>query len=415
MLSDKERPLSVSQLNQILRELVETAMGQIWIEGEISNCKIHYSGHMYLVLKDARSQVRAVMFKSNVGKLRFRPEDGQSVLVRGRLSVYEPRGEYQITLDRMEPTGLGSLQMAFLQLKEQLEKEGLFDPAIKRPIPGLPRRVGVVTSPVGAAIRDFLNVARRRFSNIDVVISPASVQGDAAPGEIVEAIRALNALGGVDVIVVTRGGGSIEDLWAFNMEQVARAIRGSEVPVISAVGHEVDFTISDFVADLRAPTPSAAAEILVKNKETELYRIMSLVTRLARSIRGLMGQWRTRVQAEVRALPDLLRWIRDTGQKVDDLAGRAVRRIHTDLHLTRQRLESSAGRLSALNPLATLNRGYAVVTAPPGRKPVTDASRLKAGDLVNVFFRKGAASCRVVETRAQLSLFAEPENPEDPE
>ncbi len=408
VLSEKDRPLSVSQLNQILRELLETTVGQVWIEAELSNCKVHYSGHMYLSLKDEKAQVRAVMFKPNVMRLRFEPEDGQSVLVRGRVSVYEPRGEYQVVIDRMEPTGLGSLQLAFLQLKEKLEKEGLFDPAHKRPIPALPKRVGVVTSPVGAAIRDFLNVARRRFSNIDIVISPAAVQGEGAPQEIVAALETLTQLPDLDAIVVTRGGGSIEDLWAFNSEAVARAIRTSRVPVISAVGHEVDFTIADFVADLRAPTPSAAAELLIRSKETEIYRLSSLTGRLDRAMRRVIQEGRSRVQTEVRAFPDMLRWIQDARQRVDDLGGRIVRRMEADLERAGRRLDSAASRLATLNPLATLGRGYALVTRPPGKRTVTDASRLSPGDRVHVLFRKGSAECGVLSVNAERSLFAEP-------
>jgi len=368
---------------------------------------------MYLSLKDEKAQVRAVMFKPSVMRLPFEPEDGQSVLVRGRVSVYEPRGEYQIIIDRMEPTGVGSLQMAFLQLKEKLGKEGLFDEAVKRAIPALPRRVGVVTSPVGAAIRDFLNVARRRFSNINILVSPAAVQGEAAPREVVAAIAALNQVADLDVIVVTRGGGSIEDLWAFNSEEVARAIRGSRVPVISAVGHEVDFTIADFVADLRAATPSAAAELLVKSKETELYRIASLTTRLERVMRSVIQEGRARVQAEIRALPDMLRWVQDARQRVDELAGRAMRRVETDLERAGRRLESAAARLSTLNPLATLGRGYALVTRPPGKKTVTDASRLSPGDRIHVRFRRGSADCDVFSIQAESTLFDDTDRDED--
>jgi exodeoxyribonuclease VII large subunit len=364
---------------------------------------------MYLSLKDEKCQIRAVMFRPSAKTLRFEPEDGQKVIVRGRVSVYEPRGDYQLILDHMEPAGIGALQLAFLKLREKLEKEGLFASERKRPVPALPRRIGVVTSPAGAAVRDFLNVVKRRFSNMDILISPASVQGDSAAPEIVAAIEALNEPGRVDVIVVTRGGGSIEDLWAFNTEAVARAIAGSAIPVISAVGHEVDFTIADFVADLRAPTPSAAAEIIVKSKENQSYLISTLGLRLERAIRSLLSDKRARVASEMRVLPDPVRVIRELGQRLDDLANRITMQTRSILELTRKRVENPAGRLAVLNPLAILARGYSITTVIPGTKMLTDASRVSAGDRIATRLKNGTVHSEVIRTYPQESLFDDEE------
>src|SRR3990170_2982525 len=259
--------LTVSEITALIKTTLEGSFPDIWIEGEICNFRVPSSGHLYFTLKDNSSQIRAVLFRSAGRALRFVPKDGLHGLCRGRITVYEYRGEYQIIIDYMEPKGLGALLMAFEQLKERLAKEGLFDEVRKRPIPVFPGKIGIVTSPTGAAIRDILKVIDRRFANVKIVIAPAAVQGERAAPEIVEAIGELNKIDGIDVIIVTRGGGGIEDLWPFNEEIVARAIYQSRIPVISAVGHEIDYTIADFVADLRAPTPSAAAELVVKNKE----------------------------------------------------------------------------------------------------------------------------------------------------
>ncbi|HET6277199.1 MAG TPA: exodeoxyribonuclease VII large subunit, partial [Candidatus Polarisedimenticolia bacterium] len=281
--------LTVSELNAMVGSLLEEALPEIWVEGEISNLRRYPSGHTYFTLKDDAAQVAAVLFRGSSLGLRFRPEDGQKVLVRGRVGLYEPRGSFQIIVDRLEPAGLGALQAALEQLKERLGAEGLFTAGRKRPLPLLPRRIGVVTSSRGAAIRDFLRVLERRFANLDVVVAAARVQGEGSAEEVVAAIRDLNQLGGVDVIVVTRGGGSLEDLWTFNEEIVARAIAASGVPVISAIGHEIDVTISDLVADLRAPTPSAAAEMVVRSKQELADRTTALRARLAASMRLRIG------------------------------------------------------------------------------------------------------------------------------
>ncbi|MBI3263779.1 MAG: exodeoxyribonuclease VII large subunit, partial [Acidobacteria bacterium] len=263
----ERRIYTVSELAAGLRELLETTYPEIWVEGEISNCRIWHTGHLYFTLKDEGAQLKAVMFRTPLRLLRFKPDDGLRVVARGRLTVYEPKGEYQVVCEHMEPHGLGALQLAFEQLKKRLQVEGLFEAARKRTLPVLPRKIGIVTSLEGAAIRDIIHVLARRYPNAHLVIRPSRVQGEDAAADIATALRAIAKIPGVDVIIVGRGGGSIEDLWAFNEERVARAIARSPVPVVSAVGHETDVTIADFVADVRAPTPSAAAEIVVARKD----------------------------------------------------------------------------------------------------------------------------------------------------
>jgi exodeoxyribonuclease VII large subunit len=280
------RVLSVTELTVQLRDLLETTFVEVWVEGELSNCRLWNTGHMYFTLKDASAQMHAVIFRSALRSLKFKPADGLRVVARGRISVYEPKGEYQLVCEHMEPQGLGALQLAFDQLKKRLQGEGLFDAARKRPLPALPRKIGIVTSLDGAAIRDIIKVLRRRYVNAHLVIRPARVQGEGAAPEIARGLRALGRVAGVDVIIVGRGGGSIEDLWAFNEEIVARAIAGSPVPVISAVGHESDVSIADFVADLRAPTPSAAAELVVAAKDEFCSRIDRLHDRLGGAARA---------------------------------------------------------------------------------------------------------------------------------
>src|SRR5687767_269249 len=282
--------LSVSDLTANIRGVLENAYSDVWVEAEISNCRLWNTGHLYFTLKDPGAQIKAVMFKSDVRSLKFKPEDGLHVIVRGRLSVYEPKGEYQIVCERMEPHGLGALQLAFDQLKRRLQAEGLFDGARKRPLPSLPRKIGIVTSLDGAAIRDIIKVLGRRYPNAHLVIRPTRVQGEGAAADIARALKDIVKVAGIDVVIVGRGGGSIEDLWAFNEEAVARAIVAAPVPIISAVGHEIDVTIADFAADVRAPTPSAAAEIVVARKEDFCSHIERLSDRLAGAVRGSVAR-----------------------------------------------------------------------------------------------------------------------------
>src|SRR5437870_6257108 len=280
------RVLTVTELTVRIRDLVETEFFEIWVEGELSNCRLWNTGHLYFTLKDSASQIRGVIFRSALRYLKFKPADGLRVVARGRVSVYEPKGEYQLVCEHLEPQGLGALQLAFDQLKKRLQEEGLFDASRKRPLPALPRKIGIVTSLDGAAIRDIIKVLRRRYANAHLVVCPARVQGEDAAPDVARALRQIARVPGVDVIIVGRGGGSIEDLWAFNEEIVARAIARSPVPVVSAVGHETDVTIADFVADVRAPTPSAAAELVVARKDEFCGRIDRLQDRLRSAARG---------------------------------------------------------------------------------------------------------------------------------
>ena len=350
------RIFTVTELTTLVRGQLEAAFPDIWVEGEISNLRIPPSGHFYFSLKDQKSQVRAVMFRAGGRRLKFLPADGQAILARGRLTVYEPRGEYQLIVDYLEPVGLGALQAAFEQLKERLAAEGLFDPSRKRPLPLLPRCIGIVTSPTGAAIRDMLTVLARRFANVQVLINPVSVQGDEAAAQIAAAIDELNAIGGVDVMIVGRGGGSLEDLWAFNEEIVARAISRSTIPIISAVGHETDVTISDFVADLRAPTPSAAAELVVQTKAELVGQVGQLCRQLGRAVQLQIARWRDGVREERRALLDPKRTIEAALLRIDDLDDRLRVELRRMTRVRRERSEAVVQRFRACAPLRLIRQ-----------------------------------------------------------
>jgi exodeoxyribonuclease VII large subunit len=444
---EERRILTVSELNLLTQEMLEDAFSCVWVEGEISNLRRYPSGHTYFTLKDADAQVAAVLFRGASQSLPFRPEDGLKILARGTISLYVPRGTFQIIVDAMEPAGLGALQLAFEQLKARLLEEGLFDASRKRPLPVLPRRIGIVSSPAGAALRDILKVLSRRFANVEVVIAPSRVQGDGASAEIVEAIRSLNRLGGIDVIILARGGGSLEDLWPFNEERVARAIAASEIPVISGIGHEVDVTIADLVADLRAPTPSAAAEMVVRSKQDLLERIGALRSRLLSAARLLVARGRQDLDATGaaragRAVADLLR---DRTLELDDLterlraglerrttgarhrlallgermtparlAERLLRRsaasqglarlLRTSIAARMQRARNQASgyaeRLQALSPLAVLSRGYAVCRLEPDGTILKDSAAVRTGDAVRVLLHRGSLGCAVTEVSA---------------
>jgi exodeoxyribonuclease VII large subunit len=345
--------LTVSDVNERIKIVLEDTFFDIWVEGEISNLRTPSSGHTYLTLKDEHSQLRAVLFKMQRRYLRFDPKDGMLVTARGRISLYEPRGEYQLVIDYMEPKGVGALQLAFEQLKARLAEAGLFDLARKRPLPMLPRAIGVVTSPTGAVLRDMLQILRRRFANLPVCLYPVRVQGDGAAEEIAQGIAALNQHPGVDVIIVARGGGSLEDLWAFNEETVARAIHASEIPVISAIGHEIDYTIADFVADVRAPTPSAAAELVVRQK-AELYAELQVaVQRLERTMHHRLAVLRGRLDAsqQRRVLKDPWAPMRTLEQRLDELGARFVRALRARVRLSQEGLERCEAAITHLSPL----------------------------------------------------------------
>ncbi len=395
------RVYSVSELTAELKVLIEDTFTGVWVEGEISNFKHHTSGHMYFTLKDDRGQLRAVMFRGTNRGLQFRPEDGLAVIVFGNVTIYEPRGEYQIYVEYMEPKGLGALQLAFEQLKTRLEAEGLFDPARKRSIPLLPEKIGVVTSPSGAAIRDILQIIHRRFANVEILICPVRVQGEGAAGEIVEGIEVLNKRGDLDVIVVARGGGSIEDLWAFNEEEVARAIYASQTPVISAVGHETDVTIADFVADVRAPTPSAAAELVISRKAELSQRVDDLMSRFVSHVRNRTERSRQRLQALERHLRLLnpLERVKRQRERLRDGVAALQSCVGYRLALLRGELRTAAGKLDSLSPLAILARGYSVCRRLPDLSVITRAASVADGGQVEVLLAEGGLVCRVEERR----------------
>ena len=434
----------VRELVSQVRELVEQKYGDVWVEGEISNFRPAPSGHIYFTLKDADAQLPIVLFRRQAMLLRFRPEDGLHVLVRGRVSVYEQRGQMQLVAETMEPVGAGSLQLAFEQLKERLKAEGLFDADRKKPLPAFPRTVGIVTSPTGAVVRDFLNIVARRHSGLNVLLAPVSVQGDQAAAEIESAIAHLNESGLVDLIVLARGGGSLEDLAAFNSERVARGIASSRLPVVSAIGHETDFTIADFVADLRAPTPSAAAELITEAQHRIAEYLATLDHRLTRAARFQLLQARQHLSRLPvgRAEARMANLLHRKAQRLDDLTARlesafasALRRrqelvaaraaavlrhdprqalatarsrlqaLHNHLHrgidhllhANAATLSSLDARLHSLSPLAVLDRGYALVLNANG-SVVRSAAQLNPGDPLTTRLADGAFTSRVETT-----------------
>jgi exodeoxyribonuclease VII large subunit len=348
-------------LTGLLRTSIEEQFSDVYLEGEISNLRAPGSGHVYCTLKDKTSQIRAVLFRSSAVRLRFALQEGLQVIVRGRLTVYEPRGEYQIVLDTVEPKGIGALQLAFEQLKERLATEGLFDQGRKKLLPAFPRTVGIVTSPTGAAIRDILSVLQRRWPILHILIAPVQVQGGSAGHQIAEALAALNDLGSVDVIIVGRGGGSLEDLWSFNEEIVVRAIAASHVPVVSAVGHEIDVTLADFVADLRAPTPSAAAEAVVPVLVETVERLRELTLRTGQVMLRHCVFERQRLEAGIRGVTDVRFRLQEAAQRVDDVVDRLREMVQQLLTAGRQRVHDAQRDLSGLNPILSIMQGLATV------------------------------------------------------
>ncbi len=435
---------TVRDLVAAVRTHIEREYSDTWVEGEISNFRAHDSGHLYFTLKDENAQIRAVMFRSQARLLRFRPENGMQVVLRGRVTIYEDRGELQISAEYLEPKGAGALQIAFEQLKAKLEAEGLFEGGRKKPIPTLPRRIGIVTSPQAAALRDILNILQRRHHTASVLIFPAQVQGEAAPVEVSAGVRYFNKARNVDVIIVARGGGSAEDLAAFNDEALARAVVASEIPIISAVGHETDFTIVDFVADLRAPTPSAAAELVIRSRQEVEEQAEGLRERLVRAVRYhlLMGRQALTELAQHGAFGRMMDGINQRQQKLDDLLHRLeraerqmleqhrrrwevaaaavrhydVRRMlagirqeldarvaaivaatRTRLLQRRSRLDQLSGQLEALSPLAILERGYALVFDSSGRL-LKDSAQVRTGDEISARLAHGQITATVKKT-----------------
>lgn len=395
--------LTVSQLTNYLKNLLtgDPVLQEVWLRGEISNFRRPSSGHMYFTLKDDGAALRCVMFRNANRSLAFQPEDGMQVLAAGYIGVYERDGVYQLYVEHMEPDGVGALYAAFEQLKRRLEAEGLFAPELKKPLPPLPRRVGIVTSATGAALQDIIKVARRRFPRIELVLCPVPVQGEGAAQEIARGITLLDRHGQVDVIIAGRGGGSLEDLWAFNEEVVARAIHGAQRPVVSAVGHETDFTIADFVADVRAPTPTAAALMVVPD-EGELRRALGHgVTRLQQALRNRWLNERRRLE-RLLAGPAFQRpthRILVARQEVDDLARQSRQAIAALLERRRARLQTLVGRLEAMSPLAVLARGYSVTQRAADGKIIRRYDEVAVGDAVTVTLARGTLTCAVTDRR----------------
>ena len=431
---------TITELTRHIRDTLECAYPDVWVEGEISNLRIPSSGHCYFTLKDEGAQLRTVMFRMQARMLRFAPEDGQKVICRGRINVYEQRGDYQLIAEMLEPKGVGDLQLAFEQLKSKLAQEGLFDADRKRALPFLPARVAVITSPTGAAVHDIIRIMHRRFPNVAILVVPVKVQGDEAPAEIARALATVSRHGLADVIIVGRGGGSLEDLWAFNTEIVARAIIASEIPVVSAVGHETDMTIADCVADLRAPTPSAAAELVVREKRELVQLLAQYEQRLMQGVSQYLERTLVRIRSACSRLRRPARHIANLRLRLDDLHGRmtaAVPRLITYRHAAitsagrilaaqspagriaayrvrsaflgkqlaaglasvqqhkRSTLQSLISQLSALNPAAILARGYSMTRLLPSLEILRSSLDVQPGAAVRVTLGKGEVDCIV--------------------
>lgn len=436
--------LTVTELTTQIRLSLEREFLELWVQGEVSNLRAPSSGHLYFTLKDQRSQIRAVLFKPAAKRLRFALKDGLQVIVRGRISVYEVRGDYQIILEYLEPKGVGALQLAFEQLKEKLEHEGLFDSSRKRDLPFFPRKIGIVTSPSGAVIQDMLTIMKRRCPVLSVLIYPVAVQGDGAAEQIAEAIAVLGRKRDVEVIIVGRGGGSLEDLWCFNEEVVVRAIAKSRIPVVSAVGHEIDFTLADFAADYRAPTPSAAAEAVSPILNDLIEGVVSKWKYLVHQMQGKLTILRHRVQMSHQGIPDPILWVYRRSQQLDGLNNRlrvALRTQHAnartclltmnsaitlyspqariecawvlvpqllsrlkhamlrDVSLKKHVFQSRVAGLNTLNPLAILSRGYSVIESLPGGSIVKRAKDVRPGSRIRAKLSEGQLSCVVDEVR----------------
>jgi len=398
------RVLSVQELTRHIKTIFESdyLLANICVKGEISNFKSASSGHFYFTLKDELSSLKVVMFRSRSRAVPFRPENGMSVLVRGYVSVYERDGTYQLYADEIEPDGTGALYMAFEQMKERLKQEGLFDRKHKKNLPLLPRRIGIVTSLTGAAVRDMVKIIQRRWPGLEIILVPVLVQGEGAPLAIARGIQLLNKLGGIELIIVGRGGGSLEDLWAFNTEVVARCIFLSKIPVISAVGHETDVTISDFVADARAATPSAAAEMAVPDKrEMERY-VQTMVGRLNRAVEQKIKEGRRRLDyclaGRIFTRP-VEAFCSARQQSVDFLTSRLVQSMHSMIEREGSHLANLAARLNTLSPLATLARGYSICTTTDGKRVISDASEVHAGDKLDVRLHRGLLQCIVEDKK----------------
>jgi exodeoxyribonuclease VII large subunit len=394
--NEETRVFTVSEITQEIKAAIERSIPQIWLKGEVSNVKTSQAGHIYFNLKDRYAQLNAVIWKSTASRLRFQIENGQELLVNGRLEVYPPQGSYQLIVDQAQPRGVGDLQVAFEQMKEKLEKAGLFDEFHKQALPPLPMRIGVVTSPTGAAIRDILTVLERRFPAVEVLINPAQVQGHGASHQIANAIRQLNMMGGIDLLIVGRGGGSMEDLWAFNEEVLAWAIYESDIPIISAVGHETDFTIADLVADYRAPTPTAAAEIAVPDGAELLQRLKDFRGVFRRSLQHRLNEARLRLKScsESYALRQPVELVRQKQQRLDELIERLSLRMSERVTHARDEMHRLAGMLESLSPLKVMQRGYSVARKQDGIV-INKVEDIAPGELMETVLSKGRIQSRV--------------------
>ncbi|MDE2216587.1 MAG: exodeoxyribonuclease VII large subunit [Planctomycetota bacterium] len=396
---NRNKILTISELTRKIRGSLEQEFFNLWVVGEVSNLKKPTSGHMYLTLKDTDAQLQAVIFKSVANQVKFELKDGMEVLTFGSVTVYESRGQYQLIIESIEPKGIGALQLAFLQLKEKLEKEGLFDPVHKKPLPLLPKKIAVVTSITGAAIRDILNVINRRFARVEILIYPVKVQGEGAAQEIAQAIRDLNAISDIDVMIVGRGGGSLEDLWAFNEEVVARSIYASKIPIISAVGHEIDVTISDLVADKRALTPTEAGELVVPRYDQLEDSLVKIKARFIQYLYNKILLMKSRMQgiknsfSFKRPFDKVFR----LQQELDEITQRLVTRRKHIVELERQRLIGFANRLDNVSPLKVLNRGYSITTNVEEDKPVKSSEGLTIGKRMRTRLFQGGFVSSVVE------------------
>lgn len=392
---------TVSELTHYLRDLLESdpTLSDLWVQGEISNFSRPSSGHIYFTLKDGSSALKCVMWRNAVARQAFLPRDGQAIEVHGTVSIYEAAGQYQLYADLIRPAGEGALYQEFMRLKARLEAEGLFSVERKRPIPESPRRIGVVTSPTGAALRDILHTLQRRYPMVEVILAPTPVQGDEAPAGIIAALEALNRLARPDVILLARGGGSIEDLWAFNDERVARAIAASSAPVISGIGHETDFTIADFISDLRAPTPTAAAELATPNRADLKIALSDLSSQMPRAMENYLAKCHWEMENLNNRLYQLspIAFVRSNRQHLDELERLATLALKHRIQVENTRLAGQAARLEALSPSAALQRGFAIVTKLDGRL-VKSTEQVSPGDLLNIKVQDGMLNVQVRDT-----------------
>lgn len=397
--------MTVTELTKYIKKRLETddLLNNLLITGEISNFHHHSSGHMYFTLKDDNSRLKSVMFRSANQDLKFQPEDGMEVIASGYVSLYESRGQYQLYVQDLQPEGIGALHIAFEQLKEKLQQKGLFAAEHKRELPQFPQKVGVITSPTGAAIRDILSVIQRRFRGVSVLIAPATVQGDKAASTLVGALKILNQQSDVDVIIIGRGGGSIEDLWPFNEEEVARAIFSSQTPVVSAVGHETDYTIADFVADVRAPTPSAAGELAVSNQEEVNRYVERLTDSLVQNIEQKLSDCRNQLTnlMERRVFLQPKQQLKDRKQRIDELEERLINLMERRLNLAQERLQSKAEKLDTLSPLNILSRGYTYCHKKDKQESLSSVSEVKPGDKLEVFLSDGKLETEVINIKKE--------------